>query len=64
MTTLNEDLKQLGLRFSCIEVEARKERDVKTVFIGDTGLSAALKGGLDPVFHVMTVHDLDSSSQR
>ena len=60
MSTLNEDLKQLGLMFSCIEIEARKERGVDTVFIGKTGLSGALRGGLDPVFQVMTVHDLDS----
>ena len=60
MSALRDDLKQLGLRLSCVEVEARKDREVVTVFIGDTGLSEALQSGLDSIFEVIASHDLDS----
>lgn len=59
MSTLKEDLKQLGVRLSCTEVEVRSGDEVLTVFIGETGLSRSLVGGLDPIFLVMIAHDLD-----
>ena len=60
MSMLRDDLIQLGLSLDALSVEARKDREVVSVFTGQSGLSEALKGGLDSIFEVITEHDLDS----
>ena len=59
MSTLTDDLKQLGLRLACAEIEARKGHDVECVFIGQKGLSNALIGGMEPIFQFLLSHDID-----
>ena len=59
MSTLTDDLKRLGLRLACAEIEARKGHDVEYVFIGQNGLSNALLDGMDPIFEFLFSHDID-----